>query len=47
VTYRQFDWVPVVSVLLVAIFLGYLARAGLATLKARQAAKSAKPATSA
>jgi hypothetical protein len=44
VTYREFEWVPVVSVLLVAIFLGYLTRAGLAALKARKAAKPAKPA---
>ena len=44
VTYRQFDWVPVVSVLLVAIFLGYLARAGLAAMAAKKAAKLTKPA---
>jgi hypothetical protein len=42
VIYRQFEWVPVVSVILVAIFLGYLARAGLIALRARNAMKPSK-----
>ena len=44
VTFRQFEWVPVVSVILVAIFLGYLAIAGLKALQAR-GKKPKKPAT--
>jgi hypothetical protein len=36
VTYRQMQWVAVVSVILVAIFLGYLALAGLKAMQARK-----------
>jgi hypothetical protein len=35
VTFREFEWVPVVSVILVALFLGYLALAGLKAMAAR------------
>jgi len=42
VVYRQFEWVPVVSVILVAIFLVYLFLAGMKALKARGEAKQAK-----
>ncbi|MGH7725728.1 MAG: hypothetical protein ACREOU_09900 [Candidatus Eiseniibacteriota bacterium] len=36
VTYRQFEWVAMVSVVLVAIFLGYLAWNGLRAFQARK-----------
>jgi hypothetical protein len=44
VVYRQFEWVPVVSVVLVAIFLGYLLMAGIKAMKARPKKPKARPA---
>ncbi len=41
VTYRQFEWVAMVSVILVAIFLGYLLFNGIKAFRARGARKPA------
>jgi hypothetical protein len=41
VTFRQFEWVPVVSVILVLVFLVYLSLAGIKSLGQRGKSKAA------